>query len=323
MATLLPTLFQKLLRLGYRAGWAALGLGLLLQFGLKDRVFGLRLLFYAMPKPCLLGLALLLLVWPGAKIPARGWAALAAAVLALSWFSVSWRSEPPPVSDRNGSEEVRILFWNLCRPSGLHPGMVEMVKEFQPHIAAFVEPGEKNMEENCRTYESMLPGYQAAWMPRGILWLSRVPSRYRERGKLEGSGAFARFEVNGLGPSFAVVVADVYPHPLHWRKGQLEEVLTHAQGRGDAILVGDFNTPLESALLDGYRKHFTNALEAAGTGFKETWPLGLPLLSLDHLWLGPEWEVVEARKVWRTQHSDHAALLVTVRRKVAGQPNQK
>lgn len=327
MAAFLPILFQKLLRLGYRAGWAALGLGLLLQFGLKDRVFGLRLLFYAMPKPCLLALALLLAVWPLAKLRERGLAALAAALLAFAWFSVSWRSEPLQVPRRNEAGEVRILFWNLCRPSGLHPGMVEMVKEFQPHFAAFVEPGEKNMEGNCRTYESMLPGYQAAWMPRGILWLSRVPSRYRERGKLEGSGAFARFEVNGLGPPFPVVVADVYPHPLHWRKGQLEEVLAHAQGRGDAILAGDFNTPLESALLDSYRERFTNALEAAGRGFKETWPLGLPLLSLDHLWLGPEWEAVEARKVWRTQHSDHAALLVTLRRKqpagtTAGQPNQ-
>ncbi len=306
---------SRFFRFGHLAGWAVLLLGLLLQYGLQDRVFGFHLLFYAMPKPCLLGLAVTLLVWPFAGWRSRLAAACTAILLATSWISVSWRAEAPVAAARDASGEVRILFWNLCRPTGLHQGMVDLVKEFQPHIAAFVEPGQSDMEENCRTYESMLPGYKAAWMPRGILWLSSVPSRYRERGKLEGAGAFARFDVNGLGPTFPVVVADVYPHPLHWRKAQLEEVLTHGQNRSDGILMGDFNTPLESALLNDYRQHYTHALEAAGQGFKETWPLGLPLLSLDHLWLGPDWEVVEARKVWNITQSDHAALLVTLKRK--------
>ena len=305
----------RLLRFSHRAGWAALALGIALQFGLKDHLFGFRLLFYAMPKPCLLALAVTLLVWPKAGFRSRSIAALLALFLASTWMMNSWRSAAAPISQRDESTEVRILYWNLCRPKELHQGMVDLVKEFQPHVAAFVEPGRSQMEENSRRYEALLPGYQAAWMPRGILWLSRVPSRYRDRGKLEGSGAYARFDVNGLGPTFPVVVADVHPHPLHWRKGQLDETLAHAQGRGDAILVGDFNTPLESALLDDYRKHFTHALEVAGEGFKETWPLGLPLLSLDHFWLGPDWEVVEARKVWRVTSSDHAALCVTLRRK--------
>jgi hypothetical protein len=39
------------------------------------------------------------------------------------------------------------------------------------------------------------------------------------------------------------------------------------------------------------------------------------LLSLDQFWLGSDWEVVEALKIWKLDHSDHAALLVTLRRK--------
>lgn len=313
-------MFLRCFHLAHIAGWAALGLGLLLQFALKDHVFGLRLLFYAMPKPCLLALAVTLLVWPKAGWPSRLAALAVAVLLAGTWVHRSWRAEAPAVSvssGLSGGQQVKLLFWNLCRPTGLHQGMVDMVRELQPDIAAFVEPGQVDMEAKCRTYEKLLPGYHAAWMPRGILWLSRVPSRYRLRGKLEGSGAFARFEVNGLGPTFPVVVADVYPHPLHWRKGQLEEALDHTQGRGDAILVGDFNTPLESALFAPYRARMTHALEAAGTGFKETWPMGLPLLSLDHVWYGPEWQAVNAQKIWRTQHSDHAALLVTLKRRHA------
>jgi endonuclease/exonuclease/phosphatase (EEP) superfamily protein YafD len=304
-------------------GWGVLILGLLLQYGLKDHFFGLRLLFYAMPKPCLLALAVTLLVWPKISQRSRIAALFAACVLASSWLTSSWRMEHPKMAHRDPASEVRILYWNLCRPSGLHEGMVELMREFDPHIAAFVEPGRHDMETKCKAYESMLPGYKAAWMPRGILWFSKVPSRYRARGKLEGAGAFARFDVHELGPTFPVVVADVHPHPFHWRKGQLEEVLEHSLGRSDAILVGDFNTPLESALLKDYRARFTHALEAGGQGFKETWPVGLPLLSLDHLWLGQDWEVVEAKKVWKLQSSDHAALLVTLRRKVAGESSSK
>ena len=306
----------RMLRLSLLTGWGVLLLGLALQFVIKDHLFGLRLLFYAMPKPCLLVLAVTLLVWPKAGGRLRLAAGAVSLLLAGTWMAASWGRGPDPSLVREQSQEVRVLYWNLCRPNGLHQGMVDIVKEFQPHFAAFVEPGRNNMEEHCRTYESMLPGYHAEWMPRGILWLSRMESRYRDRGKLEGIGAFARFEVTGLGPEFPVVVADVHPHPFHWRKGQLDDALSHTQGRPDALLMGDFNTPLESALLKGYREQFTNALEVAGQGFKETWPVGLPLLSLDHLWLGHAWEAVEARKIWKLSSSDHAALLVTLRRKV-------
>lgn len=306
---------RVLFRLCLLLGWGALLLGLILQYGIQDRVPGLSVLFYAMPKPCLLGLAVTLLVWPWAPKSSRVIAAITAIFLTLSWESSSWHRQVAESSDRMPHEEVRVLYWNLCRPTEKHQGMVDLVKEFQPHVAAFVEPGRGNLQAMCSTYESLLPGYSAAWMPRGILWLSRVPTRYRDRGKLEEIGAYARFDVNDLGPTFPVVVADVYPHAFHSREGQLQQALEKAQGRSDAILVGDFNTPLESALLEDYRALYTNAFEVAGSGFKETWPLGLPLLSLDHCWFGADWEVVEAKKLWRVTQSDHAALLVTLRRK--------
>lgn len=308
-------MISRVLRSFHFLGWTALVVGLVLQFGIKDRYPVIDLLFYAMPKPCLLALAVALLVWPRSGLKARGWAGVCAVGLGALWVHGSWRAEyPTPSRPRVEAEEVRILFWNLCRPSGLDQEMVDLMKEFQPHFAAFVEPGRMNLEEFRHTYEGLLPGYQMTWMPRGILWFSRVPYRYRAQGKLESIGAFARFEVQGLGPDFPVVVADVYPLPFRSREGQLAEVLNHAQSRSDAILMGDFNTPLESVWLKPFRENYTHALEAAGEGFKETWPLGLPLLSLDHLWLGHDWEVVEARKVWRVPASDHAALLVTLKR---------
>ena len=309
----MPRLISLLSQLLVTSAWLLLGIGGLFQCLIQDRIPWLALFFYALPKPCLAALALALSMWPKVSAKSRWLALTLAALLSGWWWQTSWQSTPR-VKRGPETHEVRVLFWNLARPTELHQGMIKMVNELQPHIAAFVEPG-RSIEPLLKEYEAHLPGYQAAWMPRGILWLSRTPSRYRERGKLEGTGAFARFDVSGLGPTFPVVVADVFQHPFHSRKGQLDEVLGHSLDRTDALLMGDFNTPLESIHFTPYRARFTNALEAAGHGFQETWPLGLPLLSLDQVWAGPDWHIVEARKIWRTEHSDHAAIFVVLSRK--------
>ncbi len=312
-------------RAAFLLGWAALVGGIVLQAWVKDQLPVARLLFYAMPKPCLAMLAVVLLVWRGQGRWSRMAAAVALAGISGWWLAQSWcvpaqaATTPPAVASASGGPQppkpqLKVLYWNLCRPNKLHQGMVRMIQEQQPDVAAFVEPG-TTAGELCPAYEALLPGYKAAWMPRGILWLSRLPSHYRDRGKLENIGAYAWFDVEGAGPTFQVVVGDVFPHLFRSRKGQLDEALSHARGRTDAVIVGDFNTPLESVLWKGFRKDYVHAFEAAGSGFKETWPIGLPLLSLDHVWVGRDWEIVEAKKFWRVLASDHAALVVTLRRR--------
>ena len=298
-------------------GWLILGTGLILQLWLKDHDMRWALAFYGLPKPCLIALSLVLAAWPRTTRRLRGLAAVSTLMITLWWVSSSWCTPQPKVAGKvtgPTNSPVTFLFWNLGRPSGLDQEMVDLMRELKPQLAAFVEPG-STAGTLIERYRSALPGYEVAWMPRGILWFSQMPSRYRERGKLESIGAFARFEVQAHGSAFPVVVADVYPHLFHSRREQLQEALNHTQGRRDAILVGDFNTPLESVHLAGIRRDFVESFEVAGSGFKETWPCGLPLLSLDQLWVGADWEVLEARKIWRLTGSDHAALFVTLRRK--------
>jgi endonuclease/exonuclease/phosphatase (EEP) superfamily protein YafD len=293
--------------------WLVLIVGIVLQLWLKDRHASWALLFYAMPKPCLTALAFVLAV-DSRRVRWQQITAVTAMISLTIWWAMTSLSFAAGPAKSGTPNEFTLLYWNLCRPNQLDREAVEMVKELNPHLVAFVEPG-KNVSPLLPSYEALLPGYTVAWMPRGILWLSRVPSRYRERGKLDGAGAYARFEVNDLGPAFPVVVADVTPHFFHSREQQLAEALAQSQDRSDAIIVGDFNTPLESAMLDGYRARFENALEVGGTGFRETWPMGLPLLSIDHVWVGKDWEVIEAKKIWNLSGSDHAAILVRLRRR--------
>jgi endonuclease/exonuclease/phosphatase (EEP) superfamily protein YafD len=299
-------------------GWPALLAGLILQLWLKDRYPCLAVFFYAMPKPCLAGLAGVLMLLPRHRVWMRVLAGMITISITLWWFTISWSSgRASTLAAHDNSltkDEITVLYWNLCRPRAVDPEALELVRELEPQIAAFVEPG-PDLTKHLPAYEKALPGYSAAWMPRGVLWLSRLSSRYRERGKLDGLGAYARFEVYEPGAPFQMVVADVHPSLMHSREQQLKEVLAQSQERDDTIFVGDFNTPLESVYFDVWRTRYTHAFSAAGSGFRETWPAGLPLLSIDHIWVGKAWEVVEARKIWRLTGSDHAALFVRLRRK--------
>jgi hypothetical protein len=209
------------------------------------------------------------------------------------------------------ADEVRVLFWNLCRPEEPFQPLIRMINELKPDLVSCVEPG-FNAAEHLAAYRAALPGYDVQFMPRGILWLSRLPSRYRDRGKLDGTEAYAIFEAELPGRTQRIVTVDVHADPKLPRTGQLRESLRFAGDDPRVILMGDFNTPSESVHYEAFRQHMNDALDTAGTGFRETWFWGLPLLSLDHIWLGKDWQILEARKIW-TRSSGHAALFARMR----------
>lgn len=297
-------------------GWLTLLLGLVLQTWLKDHDPHWAVFFYAMPKPCLLGLSVVLACWPKLSRRQRVPACLASLGLATWWLSTSW-CRPQEVTgigqNSPNDEPLTILYWNLCRPKNLDQEMVDLVKETQPDLAVFVEAG--NAGSVLTQYSEMLPDYRPELMQRGIMRLSRMKTASDRSGVVPRMAAYAQFDLAGRGPDFPIVVADIFPHLFHSRKPQIDSVFAHTFKRPDAIVIGDFNTPLESVHLGQFRQSFSEAFEVASFGLKETWPCGLPLLSIDHIWVGPDWQVLAAEKFWRLTGSDHAALLVTVRRK--------
>ena len=52
------------------------------------------------------------------------------------------------------------------------------------------------------------------------------------------------------------------------------------------IVVGDFNTPRDSVHFEGFRRSLKNAYEEVGHGWPYSWPLPLPILQIDHIWVG-------------------------------------
>lgn len=101
-----------------------------------------------------------------------------------------------------------------------------------------------------------------------------------------------------------VVVTDIRSQPWLSREPSLAGILKAAAGDPRAVVLGDFNTLPESRWFRSWHQQgFTLANDGPRRGFRETWAHGLPLLTLDHIWLGPGWKAVRTD---RSRHgSDH------------------
>jgi endonuclease/exonuclease/phosphatase family metal-dependent hydrolase len=117
-----------------------------------------------------------------------------------------------------------------------------------------------------------------------------------------------RVAVHGHG-ELTVVVADVRSQPWISRGPALATILRAAADDPRAIILGDFNTPPESAWFRAWEaRGFSLANDGPRHGFRETWAYGLPLWTLDHIWTAPGWTTLHADQ---SRHgSDHSRVRV-------------
>ena len=74
------------------------------------------------------------------------------------------------------------------------------------------------------------------------------------------------------------------------------------------IIVGDFNTPVDSVFLNPIRQTYRHAFEVAGTGYLATWPIPAPVIAIDHCWVSKHIDVTACRIKWAL-HSDHRPIV--------------
>ena len=74
------------------------------------------------------------------------------------------------------------------------------------------------------------------------------------------------------------------------------------------IFGGDFNAPPTSNIFQAIPASYHNVFSHEGRGLGNTFVNRFPVLRIDHLFAGAEFEIVTARAV-RTRHSDHRMLV--------------
>jgi endonuclease/exonuclease/phosphatase (EEP) superfamily protein YafD len=286
-----------------------LAAALAVRFTIRDTITGPHLLFYATPWPVLAMLAALL-AWywywgrrGGCVLPAL-FASAAVGALA-GWWVQDWKWTPNP--GRRG--DLRIVQWNVDRPDWrLDDDMRWLAAQDADLITiAEREPRRRNL---LARWQAGFPDYHLVLGAQEMLCLVRGEVLSVEKGVLLRGSYRSLIRTRVRGRDLTVLQVDIMASPPANRRIPWQTLTALAETlRAEPLLIaGDFNTPLETAYAPALRAVAANAFETAGRGCAATWPMPLPVLSLDQMWTNRHLRAVRCEQVgsWR---SDHRAVI--------------
>lgn len=290
--------------LGIPRGLAGAGLMLALTgiaFHGRDHWILPAMIYYATPWLPRLGAGLLAVI-----VLRPRWQRVVAATCAVISLLEGWRSfraDPVPPSPPAGPV---VSVWNAAR--GLDSLEWRWEELGQADISAVVETGTFPAADWGR-FTAASPDHE--WKRFDASTMLGVRGKILSHEALGVDGRFRCHRVLVTLPEhgeLTVVVADVRSQPWISREQAMAGILRAAGDDPRAIILGDFNTPPESVWFREWKdRGFTLANDGPRRGFRETWAFGLPLLTLDQIWLAPGW-----RSVGCTLHrgdSDHARVV--------------
>jgi len=289
---------------------AAGGIGLAVDLTVRDGVPLASSVFYALPLPLVSALILAAgLLWLGNRRRriAVG-CALAALLTAGLWAREAFHAhECPP-----GRDGVLVMMWNTARGFGGWSAVAERVASFDADIVGLVEAGGSG-DDRRAFWKKFFPGYEVQLHGGGLVILARGHILEHRTLRLDGSSSCGEVWIEIAGRRVRVLLVDAVVRPFSDRSEMLATVFDLARTSPDVptIVMGDFNTPVDSVWFENARRDFVQAFEQAGDGLMATWPVPLPVMAIDHVWVSRQTKVLCAYLGW-TWASDHRPVLARV-----------
>ena len=292
-------------------GAGVLMLALVMRYLWRDEYVWSAPTFYALPLPMhLAGWIFLALLW---WRPARrlAWLSVGGALgAAVLWAMNSSRLRGESVA--GAGDGPRVLFWNIGHVHSVPGALHELITELKPDMIGLAEAenlGAAGFAELTQQH----PGYQAYESDDGVAVMvlgtvtSAVPRRLGWRTAVTVVPAvFSR-----LPGEWKICLTDIPPLPPLPRTEYLDDI-RRAAGEGPrTIIAADFNTPLDASGFDAWRESYHHGFAdcADWHGTLETWCYGLPILTIDHIWMSRDYAPRAARKAPRFGQ-DHSWLFV-------------
>lgn len=287
--------------------------GTLLWVTVQDSVPILAGVYYALPLPVLMvtgGLACAASLRDGRDCRLTATCLLILEMQIVVWGGQVFRGtvdEPP-------ADAHRFVFWNVCRGNFGYDVAASELADFGADVIALVEATEH--AEYPDFWTSRVPGYSAMRLGSGMMILCRGEILKMKPGNVtvpEEPEAVCRYRIISLrvdGILMRVLLMDVKSNPLMFRKPAFMRLSELAAEFSDQplIVAADFNTPINSVWIDQLRGRLTNSFEAAGEGYRETWPTLCPVLCLDQVWANDQITLHRSRHGWSIR-SDHRSVM--------------
>ncbi|MCS6771507.1 MAG: endonuclease/exonuclease/phosphatase family protein [Kiritimatiellae bacterium] len=228
-----------------------------------------------------------------------------AAMVRTAVIDARWnRPQKPP------DDALRIVHWNIARA---HAGIVPVLQTIAPYRPDVVMLSEARNVIDLPFYSKRELGLPFARSGDGMALLSRYSFFTLPSVPIENGWAWAVRLQTPQG-ELDVVCADIVSHPLIDRTASLAPLAKWLEERKDPtplVLMGDFNTPRDARAFRPFRRHLVHAFESAGQGWPYTWPLPIPLYSIDHAWISTN-IVIHRYRLRDSPLSDHRRQLFEI-----------
>lgn len=290
---------------------AAILVGCLAHLTFRDHYrFPLSGLFYALPRPLLLALAVFGGVLARRIGPRVLWGMMIFALAVwVSQADVAWNR-----SAETASDVEQVVFWNVGHDLPDDVAVVDRFLQQKPAMLGLVETGELT-EEWVDAWRKQHPDYDIITAHRGLLLAVRGKIvDHRPLGLARNSHALqAHAEIDGQ--PVRIFVVDIAANPWIPRRDAMIKLAELLQTGGDKpiVVMGDFNAPDDSVWFAPLKQNFREVFRTAGHGYVPTWPWPAPILKLDHIWVNYRVEVLRAWQQY-SWHSDHRAQWAKIRR---------
>lgn len=288
---------------------------LVIHFVVKDRIAGLSFIYYSTPMPVLLIFTFILgIIWLFCKKIrfARFYFILAMGCLLL-WFCESFSL----VSRAPSSSDLTLFFWNAARNRSKAEEATKYIQNFHPDLIGIVEAGiTRKGRQNSKIEEiwrRVFSGYTVEVLPYEMALVTKGKILAKTSGMLAERGHYNLIQISLNGELFDVLLIDIYANPSRSRApafAQLTSLIRSYSSR-NLVVMGDFNTPAKSVFFEPFRKYLNQTFEAGGVGFAETWPIPLPVLALDQIWVSKKITVISCRLNW-SWFSDHRSVVAGI-----------
>jgi hypothetical protein len=271
---------------------------LAIHFIFKENSYDSSLLYYTFPLPILIIIILFLSIFLGKKT--QKYNLILAGLLLIVWLGRSFKIHIP---EGVNETDLEIVIWNASRDNDINDAIIEI--ESTPDVLVLVESKERDISELQIKY----PNYYFYSAIREIYIFSKTPISIINEESSKFKSTVVNFQTAGIN-FYAIDIMGSTDVPREWGYKFLTPLI---QKKNNTVLLGDFNVPYESKFLDTFKTDFNHAFNKKGNGFRETWIWNIPLLSLDHIWVSKDLEVLKTQKI-NTFKSDHAMIKTVVRK---------
>lgn len=205
----------------------------------------------------------------------------------------------------------RGLVWNVRAGLGGWPQIAAVVREVDPDVAWLTEADPESPAGDYALLPA-LPGHAMLSLRPSFRVLVRGEAVQEERVRLGPRSRLVRLRVSLRGRELGLIGVDLASDPFRPRADETGRALRTVLERlpRPLLVVGDFNTPRDSAAFDAWRGQLVHGFESAGSGLDATWPWPLPVLAIDHVWAGGG-VTIRTCELLGSPLSDHRAVAFT------------